>query len=154
MRRRSRKREQALRDRPAISSIPAPSERHARAGAEDLGLQEFVRRLPCVVCRRPTLGGDPCHRLARRRFGDWTEDTELGVIGNIYPGCREHHREQHDSGRGSFEDAHRIDLREICRRIGEAYLRGWSAPGLGARALSVGYMRVDPSDVVDGDVPF
>ena len=83
MRRRSRKREAALRGRPAIRSVPEPHERRARAGAEDLGLQEFVRRLPCVVCRAPTLGGDPAHRLARRRFGDWIEDMQIDPEGRI-----------------------------------------------------------------------
>jgi len=153
MRRRSRKREAALRGRPAIRSVPEAHERRARAGAEDLGLQEFVRRLPCVVCRAPTIGGDPAHRLARRRFGDWIEDTELGVIANIYPACRAHHREQHDRGRDTFEANHAVDLRAICVVVGEAYLRGWSAEGLGARARD-GCLEVEVEDVQDGGLPF
>jgi hypothetical protein len=153
MRRRSRKREAALRERPAISSVPEPHERSACVGAEDLGLQEFVRRLPCVVCRVPTLRGDPAHRLARRRFGDWVEDTEIGVIANIYPACRPHHREQHDRGRDTFEATHAVDLRAICVVVGEAYLLGWSADALGARARS-GYTTIDVFNVDDFGIPY
>jgi hypothetical protein len=152
MRRRSRKREAALQDRPAIRSVPPANERSAHVGAEDLGLQEFVRRLPCVVCLSHTLGGDPAHRLTRRRFGDWVElDGE--VVANIYPACRAHHREQHDRGRSTFETAHGVDLLEVCRVVGSAYLLGWSTEGLGAAARS-GYSSVDVSAVVDVEAPF
>lgn len=152
MRRRSKKRQAKLDSAPAIRTVS--DDRRAAAGQDDASFQEFVRRLPCVVCLKPTVKGDPCHRLARRRFGDWVHDLELGLIGNIYPGCRAHHGEQHDHGRTTFEVEHGIDLRVICRVVGLAYIKGWSAEGLASAARADGYERVDLEQQLDGDLPY
>ena len=76
-----------------------------------------------------------------------------GVIANISPACRAHHSEQHDRGRDTFERARAIDLREVCRLVGEAYLLGWSADGLASRARA-GYESLNVADVVDGGLPY
>jgi len=150
MRRRSRKRQAALDDRPAVRDVS--EDRRATVGSSDVSFQTFVSRLPCVVCLGHTLGGDPCHRLARRRWGDWLEvDGEL--VGNLFPACRAHHREQHDRGIETFARAHGLDLAVICTVVGRAYLDGWSVDGLGTAARA-GYEAVDLTDVRDGGLPF
>ena len=75
------------------------------------------------------------------------------MIANIFPACRDHHSEQHDRGVQTFEALHLVDLRAVCRVVGEAYLRGWSADGLASQASS-GYETVDPGLVVDGELPY
>jgi len=147
----SKKRRAVLEGRSAIRSVS--DHREARVGAEDSSFQEFVRRLPCVVCRQPTLGGDPCHRLARRRFGDWVA-VESEVIGNLFPACRLHHREQHDHGRDTFEVSHELRLERVCKVIGLAYCSGWSAEALAAAALGRGYASIDAADVQTGGLPW
>lgn len=150
MKRRSAKRQALIDARPVIAEI---SDDRTPRRPDDESFREFVRRLPCVVCRAPTLRGDPCHLHARRRFGDWLErDGEL--IGNIYPACRRHHGEQHNEGIESFPRARGLDLDAVCRIVGEAYRLGWSADGLGSEALACGYLHVDVAEVVDSELPY
>lgn len=137
MRRRSKDRQSRIDEAPAVRS--ASDHREAVVGAEDESLREFVRRLPCAVCLRPTLGGDPCHRRTKRRFGDWVE-VEGSVIGNIWPGCHAHHREQHDRGVLTFSRKYGLDLMEVCRVVGAAYLAGHEPETLGAAAMGIGYV--------------
>lgn len=109
--------------RPAIRTIPDPEDRNAEVRATDEGLQEFARRLPCAVCRRPTIASEPCHVRTRRRFGDWVE-ADGAVQGNLWPGCDRHHREQHDRGIKTFEVLHGIDLERVGAVVGATYLAG------------------------------
>jgi hypothetical protein len=138
MRRSSDKRQAHLDEAPAVRSVS--DDRTAVMGAVDESLREFVRRLPCAVCRKPTLGGDPCHLRAKRRFGDWVE-REGKVVGNIFPACNRHHREQHSIGILSFQAIHRIDLDEVTEVVGRAYLEGHEPETLAAAALPRGYVR-------------
>ena len=120
---------------------------------EDGSFREFVRRLPCVVCIKPTLGGDPCHLHTKRVAGDWLEH-EGEFAGNIFPACRVHHGAQHSEGISTFANKRGLDLDAVCLLIGRAYQHGWSADGLGSAALSKrGYVGVDVSAVLDGELP-
>jgi len=150
VKRRSEKRQAELDALPAIASV---SIERVPIQPSDASFREFVRRLPCIVCVAPTLGGDPCHRHAVRCSGDWVElDGEL--VGNIFPACRAHHRAQHSEGIASFPAARGLDLANACRLIGRAYQRGWSADGLGAAALARrGYSGIDVAIVLDGELP-
>jgi hypothetical protein len=151
MKRRSPKRQAELDALPAIASV---STDRTPIRPSDASFREFVRRLPCVVCLVHTLGGDPCHRLGRRRFGDWLGPFELELTGNLYPACRDHHTDQHTAGINTFASGRGIDLAEITLLIGRAYQRGWSADGLGAAALARrGYAGVDVTLVLDGELP-
>ena len=149
MRRRSKKRQAEL---GARGPDEVSDDRTAVEGAEDQSFREFVRRLPCLVC----LGfarSDPCHLRAKRRFGDWLEVAGT-MRGNIFPACRRHHAEQHQRGVETFARAHGLELVEVCRVVGAAYLEGWSEEGLGAAARAGGYERVDSSKVIDGGLPY
>lgn len=148
MKRRSSKRQAEIDARPVIPEI---SDDRSPRRPTDESFREFVRRLPCVVCLAPTLRGDPCHRRAKRRFGDWTE-VDGSLVGNIYPACRLHHGEQHNAGIETFAATRSIDLVEICRIVGAAYQLGWSPDGLTVAAIR-GYERVDVNDVIDGELP-
>jgi len=150
MKRRSKKRQAQIDARPAIATI---STDRTPTRPTDESYREFVRRLPCVVCCAPTLGGDPCHLHATRRFGDWLElDGEL--VGNIFPACRLHHGAQHSEGIYSFPSSRGLDLDSTVLVIGRAYQRGWSADGLGAAAINKrGYAAVDVTLVLDGELP-
>jgi hypothetical protein len=150
MKRRSKKRQALIDARPGISMINTD---RTPIRPTDESYREFVRRLPCVVCRAPTLGGDPCHLHTTRRFGDWLElDGEL--VGNIFPACRLHHREQHSDGFERFAGARGLDIAEFCKLIGRAYRLGWSTDGLGSAVLRArGYAGVDVDDVLDGELP-
>ena len=151
MRRRSKRRQAELDARPVVTTV---SSDRTPVRPTDESFREFVRRLPCVVCLRPTLGGDPCHLHTKRVAGDWLElDGEL--VGNLFPGCRTHHAEQHDRGVKTFASSHALDLHAVCVVIGRAYQRGWSAEGLGVAALAArGYEGVDAELVLDGELPF
>jgi hypothetical protein len=150
VRRRSRKRQGQIAALPATASISLD---RSPVRPVDESFREFIRRLPCVVCCKPTLGGDPCHLHTSRVSGDWlTVDGEF--VGNIFPACRLHHGAQHSEGIYSFTNARGIDLAATVLLIGMAYRRGWSADGLGAAALRVrGYVGVDVSAVLDGELP-
>ena len=150
MKRRSEKRQAQIDARPAIASI---STGRTPKLPTDESFREFIRRLPCVVCCKPTLGGDPCHLHTSRVSGDWLErDGEF--VGNIFPACRLHHGAQHSEGIYSFPSARRLDLDTTVLVIGRAYQRGWSADGLGAAATNKrGYAAVDVTLVLDGELP-
>lgn len=137
VRRRSDKRQAHIDEAPAVRSVS--DDRTAVVGATDESLREFVRRLPCAVCLRPTLGGDPCHVRAKRRFGDWLE-REGRVVGNLFPGCADHHAEQHRIGVWSFEGRHGVDLAAVAEAVGLAYLAGHEPEAVGAAALRGGYL--------------
>jgi hypothetical protein len=150
VRRRSPKRQAVIVERPVIASVSLD---RTPICPTDESFREFIRRLPCVVCCRPTLGGDPCHLHTSRVSGDWLEvDGEL--VGNIFPACRLHHGAQHSEGIYTFPSARGLDLDATVLLIGKAYRLGWSADGLGAAALRVrGYVGVDVSAVLDGELP-
>jgi hypothetical protein len=150
IRRRSAKRQAQIDERPAIASVSVD---RTPICPTDESFREFIRRLPCVVCIKPTLGGDPCHLHTSRVSGDWLEqDGEL--VGNIFPACRLHHGAQHSEGIYTFPLARGLDLDATVLLIGRAYRRGWSADGLGAAALRVrGYAGVDVNLVLDGELP-
>jgi len=150
MRRRSKRRQAVLE---AIPVLPTISTDRTPIRPEDPSFREFVRRLPCVVCLKPTLGGDPCHLHTKRVAGDWLEhDGEF--VGNIFPACRVHHSAQHSEGIYSFQISRGLDLHATVSLIGKAYQRGWSADGLGAAAIiRRGYMGVDVTLVLDGELP-
>jgi hypothetical protein len=145
MRRRSKKRQRAITEAPAVRSVS--DQRTAVAGSVDEDLREFVRRLPCAVCLAPTLGSEPCHVRCKRRFGDWLE-IEGRLVANLYPGCSAHHREQHARGVATFAAAHGIDLLEVGRAVAVAYLDGHEPETLGAAARAHGY--VDGLDLRPG----
>lgn len=150
MRRRSKARAEYLASLPAIAMVSTDREpKHP----VDESFREFVRRLPCVVCLEPALKGDPCHRGARRRFGDWGELPDKTLVGNIFPACRAHHDEQHH-GIWTFQLRHKLELDRICQIVGDAYRAGWSPEGLGVAARASGYMAVDVTQVLDGELPF
>jgi hypothetical protein len=151
MKRRSPKRQATIDARPAIATI---SDSREPVRPHDENLREFVRRLPCVVCMAPTLRGDPCHWRTVARHGDWLEVDGVAV-GNIFPGCRLHHAEQHQVGIRSWPARHGLDLGPISAAVGRAYLGGWSADGLAAAVLTAKcYTRVDLSLRLDGGLPF
>jgi hypothetical protein len=151
LRRRSKRRQAELDAMPVVTTV---STDRTPIRPEDASFREFVRRLPCVVCLKPTLGGDPCHLHTKRVAGDWLDDAGE-LVGNIYAGCRQHHAEQHDRGIKTFVRVHGVDLPEACKQIGNAYKLGWSAEGLGAAAIAArGYARVDVEQVLDGELPF
>jgi hypothetical protein len=147
---RSRKRQDQIDARPAIASISLD---RTPIVPTDESFREFIRRLPCVACIKPTLAGDPCHLHTSRVSGDWVElNGEL--VGNIFPACRMHHGEQHSEGIYTFPNARGLDLDVVCSLIGDAYRRGWSADGLGAAALAKrGYAGVDVTAVLSGELP-
>jgi len=151
VRRRSARRQAELDALPVVRVV---SSDRTPVRPADESFREFVRRLPCVVCLQPTLGGDPCHLRTKRVSGDWLElDGEL--VGNMFPGCRTHHGEQHDRGVKTFASTHALDLHAVCVVIGRAYQLGWSAEGLGVAALADrGYAGVDVELVLDGEMPF
>lgn len=118
MRRRSRKASRGLVGRPAIRSIP--DKREAVECAVDEGLREFVRRLPCAVCLAHTIGSQACHVGARRRHGDWVYSHERESLdGNLWPGCADHHGEEHQHGVMTFQESHRLSRANVARVIGE-----------------------------------
>ena len=151
MKRRSEKRQAQIDERPAIAMIS--TDRTPKLPTDE-SFREFIRRLSCVVCIKPTLGGDPCHLHTSRVSGDWLEvDGEL--VGNIFPACRLHHREQHSDGFVRFAGARGLDMPEVCKLIGRAYQRGWSADGLGAAALARrGYSDIELNLELSGELPF
>lgn len=108
-------------------SGPAPvSETNSgRAHQRDEGLREYVRRLPCVVCGSPP-PNSACHvKNWGAGYGDWVVTPDGERVGNLYPGCVEHHREEENalnSGPETFEKRHDIDLAAEARRVGEAYV--------------------------------
>jgi len=78
----------------------------------------WIRTFPCVV---PGCEGaaEPCHVIRKSQGGD--------DVGNLYPGCRRHHDEQHEHGTlGPFERKYGLDLAQIAAGYGEgwAQLRG------------------------------
>ena len=150
LRRRSKRRQAELDARPVVFMV---STDRSPVRPEDQSFREFVRRLPCVVCLKPTLGGDPCHLHTKRVSGDWLEhDGELG--GNIFPACRLHHGAQHSEGISTFASKRGLDLAAVCLLIGRAYQRGWSADGLAVAALCArGYVDVEVEQVLDGELP-
>jgi hypothetical protein len=150
VKRRSTKRQALLDALPAIASI---SPDRTPVVPADASYREFVRRLPCVVCLVPTLGGDPCHLHTQRNAGDWIE-LDGRLVGNIFPACRLHHREQHSAGFERFAAARDLDMPAICQLIGSAYRRGWSADGLGAAALlRRGYSDINLDRMLTGELP-
>jgi hypothetical protein len=150
MKRRSKKRAAVLAALPAIAMIS--TDRTPKLPTDE-SFREFIRRLPCVVCCKPTLGGDPCHLHTSRVSGDWLEvDGEL--VGNIFPACRVHHGAQHSEGIYSFPISRGIDLDATVLVIGRAYRLGWSPDGLGVAAMKKrGYAAVDVTLVLDGELP-
>jgi len=151
MKRVSDKRRAEFAARPAI---PTVSEDRTPVRPIDESFREFVRRLPCVVCLKPTLGGDPCHRKTKRVSGDWL-DVGGELSGNIYPACREHHVEQHSYGIATFAGGHSLKLAKVCKAVGEAYTLGWSSDALGVEARARGgYTRVSLADVGSGELPY
>lgn len=151
LRRRSKRRQAQLDAMPVVLTV---STDRTPVQPEDASFREFVRRLPCVVCLEPTLGGDPCHLHTKRVAGDWLEhDGEL--VGNIFPACRLHHGAQHSEGIYTFASKRGLDLDATVLLIGTAYQLGWSADGLGAAALHAGgYAGVDVKQVDVGEIPF
>ncbi len=147
---RSVKRQAQLDALPAISSV---SDSRTPVQPVDGNFREFVRRLPCIVCLKPTLGGDPCHLHTKRVAGDWLDEAGE-LVGNIFAGCRDHHAEQHNRGIKTFAQVHGVDLPAVCKLIGAAYKLGWSADGLGAAAIARrGYAAIDVEAVVSGELP-
>jgi hypothetical protein len=150
VKRRSAKRQAQLDERPAIAMIS--TDRTPKLPTDE-SFREFVRRLPCVVCCKPTLGGDPCHLHTSRVSGDWLE-VDGEIVGNIFPACRMHHGAQHSEGIYSFPSSRGLALDATVLVIGRAYQRGWSADGLGAAAINKrGYAAVDVTLVLDGELP-
>lgn len=152
LRRRSKRRQAELDAMPVVLTV---STDRTPVRPEDASFREFVRRLPCVVCLKPTLGGDPCHLHTKRVAGDWLEQADGELVGNIFPACRLHHGAQHSEGIYTFASKRGLNLDATVLLIGKAYQLGWSADGLGAAALCVrGYVGVDVSAVLAGELPF
>lgn len=112
-------------------------ERAKRRRDEAFGAQaELCRRMPCVVCWRPTAADvDPdVSGLigAARRFGKSMALSDPhhvptrgagGRDGDTVPLCRAHHQEWHGIGERSFDAKYGLNLRAVARSIREA-MRG------------------------------
>lgn len=64
---------------------------HKHKRIRDQGLLDFVKTLPCIVCR--TEPSDPDHVTSRGAGGD-------DVAMNVWALCRPHHVERHAKGLG------------------------------------------------------
>lgn len=93
---------------------------------------QWIRRLPCVICRR--LSSDP-HLIFTAAYGSYmggpsdaahvkTRGSGGDDIGNLIPLCRRHHQEQHRIGVRSFEDRHLVDLTYEARSFAALYQLG------------------------------
>lgn len=113
---------------------PINEERQEREQERQFGeLAEYVRGLGCLVCGGPS---QACHFKTRRNGGAWRivfcEDTHEPIeVGNLWPGCPRHHREQHDRGILTFQATHGLDLDAETRRIGAEYLDGGAVASSG-----------------------
>jgi len=134
----------AARPRLRDVQVPDPKDRCPVEGADDMGFRRFVTQLYCVVDGRLPVGGaDPCHFRCKRVNGDWVNvDGELH--GNLFPLFRRHHNEQHSRGIKTWQRLHGVELAQVCRVIGVAYLAGCS-PQLLSRAAVIagGYQHID-----------
>lgn len=92
---------------------PVNRERRKREFARAYGSKaraRWTKRLPCLICRKcPT---EVAHVRSRAAGGTAAETVPL---------CREHHREQHDTGVESFEARHGIDLADEARAVEAAW---------------------------------
>ena len=84
---------------------PVPKPVTSRDGA----YVAWVRGQPCLVCGKL---GEACHVRTRRNGGD---------RGNVVPLCREHHREQHQTGIQTFQARYHLDLAARARALDERY---------------------------------
>lgn len=134
-----RKRMAARRD----AVIPPATERVAEVGAESPEFRLFVSQLACAIELKviPT-GVDPCHLRTKRVNGDWLRGVAGDPVGNIFPAMRKHHTEQHTIGIDSFAHKHDRNLVEVCRVVGEGYLRGLDPEDLSALAIRAGGYEV------------
>lgn len=130
------KKQRARRD----AVIPEAGKRVAEVGAECPEFRLFVSKLACCIDLRPPppTGVDPCHLRAKRNNGDWIRGGCGEPVGNIFPAMRSYHTEQHKIGIKSFAKKHDRDLAEVCRVVGEGYLRGLEPEDLSALAIRAG----------------
>ncbi len=139
----SEKRREAWAERAAVVVSDGP---RVPVLPEDHAFRQWVSELVCAVGLNRCRNCDPAHRKTKRVNGDWLE-CKGGLEGNIMPLCRTHHDEQHRVGIETFASTHRLDLVELCRVVGEAYARGWTAFALTAAAQSRGsYPSIDLDD--------
>lgn len=91
--------------------------------------REWIRSLPCILvgreghtCWSPEKVSDACHVESKARGA--------GDAGNLYPGCRRAHQEEHNYGRKSFEAFWGVKLREIAGALWLKYEAEHGAPVL------------------------
>jgi hypothetical protein len=93
---------------------PINRERRAARFARSFGPKAaWIADRPCLVCGlRPT---EAAHVKSRGAGG---------TSADLVPLCREHHREQHDTGIRTFAARHRLDLALIARNLDDRWHRG------------------------------
>lgn len=122
--------------------IPPLDERTAEVGGYSPEFRLFVSKLACCIDLKPPpqTGVDPCHLHTKRNAGDWVRGVAGDPVGNIFPAMHRYHREQHgpNSGIKSFATKYKLDLAEVCRVVGEGYLRGLGPEELSTLAIRAG----------------
>lgn len=125
--------------------IPPPDKRTAEVGGYSPEFRLFVSKLACCIDLKPPplTGVDPCHLKTKGNNGDWIAGGCGEPVGNIFPAMHGYHTEQHKRGIKTFASKYGRDLAEICRVVGEGYLRGLDPEDLSALAIrSGGYERI------------
>ena len=91
---------------------------HLFPATVDEARRAHCRTFPCVACvalgvaqRSPTLA---CHLKSRGSAGP--------DVGNLWPGCDQHHTQQHVWGLALFQKKHRVNLKRVCERIERHYV--------------------------------
>jgi len=99
-------------------TVPLPPKRQRpRSGIERgpqrvwLRHRRFVKSLCCCVCNAPFV--DFAHIRSAADSGTGLKPPDWRGV----PLCRNHHREQHEAGQGTFEDRYHIDLDALAAQL-------------------------------------
>jgi hypothetical protein len=84
-------------------STPLKARRTPERG--DPEFRAFIRGFPCVVCGKPA-PSECCHITGKRLLPRGPERDR----GTTYPGCHDHHHEQHQHGILTFQRKYSLDL--------------------------------------------
>jgi len=79
----------------------------------DEAFRRWIATHPCVVegCENVSVC---CHFRNKRMWGD---------VGNCWPGCHDHHHEQHQHGIKTFQAKYQLDLDLVSAVYGEAWIQ-------------------------------
>lgn len=114
-----------VRSTPKVRTNEQGQPRERFEGLRNEEYRDWIRGLPCIlqgrtnasgrvhVCWHPERCSDACHVESKARGA--------GDVGNLYPGCRVAHRDEHDFGRKSFEREWSVNLREIAGALWLTY---------------------------------